>query len=121
MKTHYNDEFIKIVDKNGTLDAKIAEHDSIKDWLQGAECDAEIAIIVETVKVNALRKGTGSKLMQAIIGEAKYQGADTILLNASPMFQCMPLESLIKFYEGFGFNVIAQEECNAIMSLQLSA
>lgn len=81
---------------------------------------AERPFIIESIQViqDQRGQGIGTDAMQSLEQEAIKQGADFILLNASPMGtsdKTSSLPKLIKFYESLGYQVIRRSEGNAEM------
>ena len=79
---------------------------------------------LDTVNVNPSSRGSGSgaAVLDSVIRDAKANGADAIILNASPMgSDGLGLQDLTKFYESRGFKVVDKyKDQNATMVLDLS-
>jgi len=80
----------------------------------------ERPFMFEYLEVPSEKRGQGiaKKAIKQIEAEAARQGADVVLLNASPMGvadKASSLDRLIKLYEGEGYKVIRKSEGNAEM------
>jgi GNAT superfamily N-acetyltransferase len=64
-------------------------------------------------------QGKASVLLDSFIAGARENGADAIVLNASPMGGSMGLKDLVSFYKSRGFKVIDKAKDNQTMLLDL--
>lgn len=72
--------------------------------------DLEETMCIETLSVDEIHRGIGlaTQLMKRAMRymAAAYEGLPCYL-NASPMGDCMELDTLVEFYNKFGFTTIA--------------